>query len=116
MTRDTLINQETGEVYEISKTDEQNNALVAELFTDKILDLYAQYEALKEQKEMFEYRLRKVCEEKGIKSVNGEYFTISYIPAHKATRVDTDKLKRAGLYDEFSKESEVKESVRVKIK
>ena len=112
---ESIVNQETGEVYEIAETD-QNNALVANMFTDEVLDMYSQYEALKQQKEMFEYKVRKMCEENGIKSVNNDYWAITYIASHKSRKVDTEKLKKAGIYEAFSNEYDVKESVRVRIK
>lgn len=113
MSQDTTpkINDETGEVIEANK-----NELVAELFTDDVLEMYAQYEYLKEQKELFEYKVRQACEKYGVKSVDNDYFRITFIPAHTTKRLDTELLKKAGYYEDFLKEYEVKESVRVKIK
>lgn len=95
---------------------EVQNQLLAEQFTDEVLDMYYQYEALKEQKEIFEFKLKQFCEEHGIKSVDNEYFRITYVPKHTSKRVDTEALKEDGLYEKYTMETDVKESVRVKIK
>ena len=108
----------------------KNNELVAEQFTDAVLDMYAQFEALKQQKEMFEFKLRRICEEHGIKKVDSDYWSITFTPEHEQRRMDTEKIKETDLYmvDEdtgefvkvdpeiFIKTSKVKESVKVKIK
>lgn len=112
------INKITGEVIEIPNELEEakNNQIVADMVTDAVLDMYAQFEYLKEQKETFEWKVREACQKYGVKKVENQYFSITYIPAHTSKRVDTELLKKAGIYDDFCKESEVKESVRVKMK
>ena len=98
----SIVNEITGEVYEIPDTtdliEQQNKQLIADMFTEQVDEMYAQYEYWKLQKELFEHKLKEVCEDKGIQ------------------KVDTDLMKKAGVYDAFSKEVDVKESVRVKIK
>ena len=112
MSQDTLkVDEETGEIVEVKK-----NEIVAEMFTDEVLDMYAQYEYLKQQKEMFEFKVKQVCEKFGIKSVDNDYYRITFVPAHTTKKIDTELLKKAGYYEDFLKESEVKESIRVKIK
>ena len=112
---ENIVNQETGEVYEITESDPKQE-IVANMFTDEVLDMYSQFEYLKQQKDLFEFKVRKVCAENGIKKVDNDYWSITYIPEHKSKRIDTESLKRAGLYDRFSTETDVKESVRIKIK
>jgi len=115
-----VVNQLTGELIEIPEENnelvERNNQLISEQFTSDVLDMYAQFDALKQQKEIFEYKVLQVCIKNGIDKVDNEYFSINRTPAHKMKRVDNDKLKAAGLYEEFLKEVDVKESIRVRIK
>ena len=125
-----LINNETGEVYDITKEDldklkeekEKNelvakqNEMIAKLLNDDVYAIYEQFERFKSEKERFETRLKKVFEDNGIKSFKNDYFSITYIPAHTSKRVDAELLKKSGLYDEFTKESDVKESLRVKFR
>ena len=106
------------------------NELVAEMFTDQVLDMYEQYRALKEQKEIFEYKVAQACAKHGINSLKTTYWDISYTPEHEQKRVDTEKVKNTDIYvvdedtgefrkareDEFIKTSTVKESVRIKLK
>ena len=121
-----IVNDLTGEVYDITKEEieelkknelvSKQNELVSKVFTDEVYDLYEQLEALKEQKEMFEHRLKKLFADNGIKKFENDYLSITFTPEHTTKRVDTDLLKKAGLYDEFSKESKVAESIRVRFK
>lgn len=113
-----VVNQQTGEVYEIPETTELelHKNEVAKLFTDNILEMYYTIQGLEEQKKQFEYQLLEAMKKYGIKSIDNEYFNINYIAEHETTRVDTDKLKLAGIYESFVKKSTTKESIRVKIK
>lgn len=127
---DNLINNETGEVYDITKDDldklkeekEKNelvakqNEMIAKLLNDEVYAIYEQFERFKSEKERFETKLKKVFEDNGIKKFENDYFSITYIPAHTSKRVDTELLKKSGLYDEFTKDSDVKESLRVKFR
>lgn len=127
---DNLINNETGEVYDITKDDldklkeekEKNelvakqNEMIAKLLNDDVYAIYEQFERFKSEKERFETKLKKIFEANGIKSFKNDYFSITYIPAHTSKRVDTELLKKSGLYDEFTKDSDVKESLRVKFR
>lgn len=99
----------------VTKEDERYQ-LIADQFTDEVLDMYYQYQAIKEQKEQFEFKLQKIFEEHGIKSIDNDYWRTTYVPPHTTKRVDTQKLKDAGVYDEYCKETEVKGSLRVTIK
>lgn len=104
-------NKETGEVIE-----QKNYDIVAEMFTDQVLDMYYQYQALQEAKEQFEHKVLKACKKYGVKKIDNEYFSITYVGEHPTRKVDTELLKKAGYYDKFLKESPVKESIRIKIK
>ena len=116
----SIVNELTGEVYEIPETtdlvEQQNNKLIADMFTDQVDEMYAQYEYWKQQKELFEHKLLHVCAANGIRSVDNDYFRITHVPEHTAKKVDTELMKKAGIYDAFTKEVPVKESIRVKIK
>lgn len=99
----------------VTKEDERYQ-IIADQFTDEVLDMYYQYQALKEQKETFEYQLQKLFEQYGIKSIDNDYWRTTYVPPHTTKRVDTQKMKDAGVYEEYTKESEVKGAIRVTIK
>ncbi len=60
--------------------------------------------------------LLKAMRENGIKSFENDYLKATYIEPTTRTVVDTKALERSGLYDIYSKETEVKDSVRLKYK
>lgn len=110
------INQQTGEVYEDKREliTKDMNEIVDE---DELLDKLYQLEALEEQISIWKFKhkeqIKEVFIKYNIKTFKNDYMTISYVPAHKSRSVDTQKLKDAGLYDEFCKETEVKDSIRI---
>lgn len=90
------------------------------LITDDVLEMYEQLAYYKQQVAMFEHQykeqLKALLVANDIKSYSDEYVNVTYIPSHTTKRVDTDKLKEEGLYDEYVKDVEVKESIRIKLK
>lgn len=111
------INQLTGEVYE--NQHELVKKDMNEIVSDDLLEKMYQLQALEEQIEIWKHehkeQIKEIFKKYNIKSFTNDYMTITYVDAHKTKSVDTKKLKDAGLYEEFAKESEVKESVRIKI-
>lgn len=57
--------------------------------------------------------LLKVMEENGIKKFENEYVTITYVPSSTRMTADTKKMKEDNIFDEYSKSSVVKPSVRI---
>lgn len=55
-------------------------------------------------------------ERNNILKYDSDDITISYIAAHTRDSVDTAKLKKDGLYDQYKKTSKVKANVRIKLK
>lgn len=118
----TIIDENTGELIEVQ---EDNELVVKELeekgiITDDFLEKLEQLAYFKQQVEMFEAKNREVIKEVfkkyGVKSCKSEYLTISFIDEHMQQRVDTDALRKDGLYEKYSKFSVVKESIRIKLK
>lgn len=111
-----LVNQITGEVYEVNEKHEVAIPKeVTDLVTDTVLDLYAEQARIDQQIKIFRNQLINAMKKHGIKSFKNNYVEVTYIEPTTSTTVDTDKLKDAGLYDEFSKEYTKKESVRIKV-
>ena len=73
--------------------------------------------ALKNEIESIEKEAKKraieMMEEKGIKSFDNEDFKITYIPETTKKVVDTDRMKLDGIYDDYTKETKVKATVRI---
>lgn len=77
--------------------------------------------AIKEAKranETFKERLLQAMETYGVKSIKAEGMSVAYIEEHETLRLDTKAVKEnyPRVYDECSKLSPVKASVRVTIK
>lgn len=110
------VNQSTGEVYE--NRNELVTRDVNELTNlDEMLDMMAQMEMLQEKMDVWKFqhkeKIKELCKKYDLKTISNDYVTISFIDEHTQKRVDTKKLKDAGLYDEFCTEVKVSESVRI---
>lgn len=55
----------------------------------------------------------KTMRENGLKKVETPYLTATYIAPSERKTVDSNKLKKDGLYDAYTKTTQVKESVRI---
>lgn len=114
-----VINQITGEVIDIPEEPKQELITISQLVekpVEEIEQIYAIYDMAKQQKEIFEYQLLQEMKKRNIIKVEQDDIRVTVIPEHETERADVEKLKRAGIYDEFKKVSKVKESIRVKIK
>lgn len=87
---------------------------------DSYYDKLEQVNILKYQLENLEYQLKnefmEFMKDNGIKKIDTEYLTLTYIPETIRESVDTQKLKDEGLYDYYKKQSVVKEQLRIKEK
>lgn len=86
-------------------------------------DFVDRYRAFQEQKALMEIeekelkaRLLEAMEKQGIKSFECEGLKITYKAPSVRKTVDTNALKEQGLYEMFTKESEVKASVSISLK
>lgn len=64
----------------------------------------------------FKEALMAAMETHGIKKWENDALTVTYVPATLRTTVDTAKMKAEGIYDQYTKESAVKASIRLKFK
>lgn len=71
---------------------------------------------IKIQLDMFKDELKKVMRESGIKKVSTDFLTATYVAPMTKRVVDTNSLKEQGLYESFTKISEVGDSVKVSFK
>ena len=111
------VNEETGEVYE-----EDKNALIEQKLKDVgaidkgTFELIEMYLTFKDKYDTIKYKLEKAMKENGIKKWDNDYFTATCRDSSYQKRVDTDALKRDGLYDKYSKIIEVKGGLTIKFK
>ena len=73
--------------------------------------------AIEKNKEIRE-KLKLAMEERGITGYDNEYLSITYVAPFTKTTVDSKVLKEKhpDIYEECSKTSEVKSSIRIKVK
>ena len=116
-----VVNELTGEVIEIPEID---NELVAKeinaLIPNDLIEAMEQLAYLERKIESFKdthkEQIKETFKKYGIKSFKNDYISITYVPEGTRRSVDTNKLKMAGLYDEFCKTSNTKESLRITLK
>lgn len=68
------------------------------------------------QEKEIKQAIQKAMEENGIKSFENDDVKISYVAPTQRVSVDTAKMKEEGIYDLYTKTSEVKASVRLTYK
>ena len=100
----------------------QNNELelgkIEEQISLEIKDLQEKQKSLVEKNEEIKEKLKQAMEENEIKTYENAYLKLTYVAPTTRTTVDSKKLKEkyADIYEECSKVSNVKSSIRITIK
>lgn len=112
------IDELTGEVIETEDTNDIATRKLMECgaITESTYELLDNYLMYQQQYEVFKNALLKAMKENNIKSWSNEYFTATYIDESLQKRVDTDKLKAKGLYEENLKLIPIKERLNIRFK
>lgn len=88
-----------------------------ELVSAEELAKIAQFNQLKIEVDAINERIKtKMLESmkgNGIKKIENDYFTATYIAPSERVSVDVNKMKSNGIYPMYTKVSSVKESVRI---
>lgn len=95
---------------------EDNQLQVNETFLEIMAEYRKQKLEFEKQEKDFKYALLKAMKQNNIKSFTNDLVTITFKDGYMRKGVDTDKLKRDGLYDEYAYEVPVEESVSVRWK
>ena len=117
-----IVDNETGEIIEVEETFELVEKELNEVGVnyEEYFDKQIQLKTLKEQMEIWEQKNRDIVqmifEKYNIKSLKTEFGTISYIPESIQKKVDTERLKEAGLYEKYLKLTPVKAHLMIKAK
>lgn len=114
----TIIDNETGEVIEVEEQNEVATRILNEVGlldkeTYEILDSFLYY---KEQYENFRYKLEKAMDEYDIKKWENDYFTATMKNDSLQKRVDVERLKEDGLYEQYLKLVPSKGGLQIKFK
>lgn len=82
-----------------------------------IVDLEKKAKEIKEAQDLLKAKLLAAMEENGVKKIESDELTITYVAPTDRETFDSKKLREDNpdLYDEYIKISKVKASVRVKV-
>ena len=100
----------------------QENELKIKEFEEKISlaisGLKEQQEILQKQNDEIKEKIKQTMEEQDIKKYENDILTITYVAPTKRNTVDTTKLKEQyeEVYLDCLKETDVKSSIRIKVK
>ena len=97
---------------------EKDMAIVEAKITKAIAKLETQKKTIAEKNAEIREKLKLAMEEKGITGYDNDYLSITYVAPYTKTTVDSKLLKEKyeDIYNECSKTSEVKSSIRIKVK
>jgi uncharacterized protein YfeS len=114
-----IINSNTGEVHEAIIV--KNDAGALEVPKAIIETIKANEETIKKakaQNDTFKAQLKSAMEEYGVEKITSDVLTVSYVAEHESIRLDSKKVQKEypRIFDECSKVSPVKASVRVTLK
>ena len=113
-----IVDEKTGEILEVEEGNELVEKKLYEVgaIDEHFYDFMEQYLTIQEQYEVFRHKLLKAMKENNIKSWKNDYFTATVKEESVQKRVDTERLKEAGLYEQYLKLVPVKESLMIKFK
>lgn len=119
------INKITGEIVDNDTNELMNDIVKAEvgaLITDDVVDMIEKYMMAKAAYDNWvaqhDDQIMNVMKEAGVKTIKTDYVTLSYVAPSVRKSVDTKKLKdeHPDIYEACLKETQVKESLRIKMK
>lgn len=113
-----IVDELTGEILEVEDSNELVEKKLYEVgaIDEHFYEFMEQYLTINELYEIFRFNLTKAMKENNIKSWKNDYFTATLKEESIQKRVDTERLKEAGLYEKFLKLVPVKESLMIKFK
>ena len=109
---------ENGEIVEVQDENEIAEQKLMEVGaidknTNELLEQFLFYE---DQYKTFKFKLEQAMRENGIKKWDNDYFVATIKADSIQNRVDTDKLKADGLYNEYTKLINVKGGLQIRFK
>lgn len=82
----------------------------------QITNITVEKERLDKLESEMKTKLKDAMETYGVKKFENEVISVTYVPETTRTTVDSAKLKKDGLFDQYSKTSAVSSSIRIKVK
>lgn len=118
-----MINKITGEI--LTEEEEKTNNMIANvevngIITEEVADMFEQFAIMQHRIENWEYenksKIIEIMKATGTKSIHTDYLDLTYIAPSVSKIVDTEKMKADGIYENYLKDSNRKESLRIKYK
>lgn len=81
-----------------------------------ISNITLEKQRLDKLEEEMKSKLKDAMETYGVKKFENDVISVTYVEATTRTTVDSAKLKKDGLYEQYSKTSAVGSSIRIKVK
>lgn len=112
-----MIDETTGEILELVTKTETGLTITPQAIR-AITEIEKTMKRIKGQYDEYKAGLLEAMEKYGIDKIETDNFTVSYVAPHMSTRVDSAKLKddHPDVYDEVTKASYVRGSVRVRLR
>lgn len=97
-------------------TYENNQLMVNEKFLKDWKEFQVLKKEMDEKEKSLKIALVKAMEENNISSYENDFLKVTYIAPTTRVVVDTQSLKDCGLYEQFTKSTDVASSVRITLK
>ena len=79
----------------------------------KLQSFQIRKQEMENKEKEYKQALQDAMEKAGVTHFENDAFSIAYVPAGTKTSVDSNKLKKAGLYDEYSNTTDVKAYTKI---
>lgn len=113
-----IINKDTGEMLEVIKENESGQLVVTKDACDVIVLYETQMKEIKKQYDTYKRALLEAMEAYGIKKIDTDDFVVTYVEPTERITLDSKRVEKEypEVYEECMKVSDVKSSVRVKLR
>lgn len=113
-----IVNTSTGEFIPVITETEDGKLIVAQEACEVIKTFEEQMKSIKEQYAEYKEALLNAMEEYGVKKITTDDFTVTYIAPTERISLDAKKVEteHPDVFRECMRVSDVKSSVRVKLK
>lgn len=113
-----IINNKTGEIAAIITTDDSGKLTVPQTIIDEMTNLERQKKEIEAQFKVYRDALCDAMTEHGVEKITTDTFTATLVPEHERVALDSKAVESMypRIFEECSKVSTVKASVRVRLK
>lgn len=113
-----MIDKKTGEIFEVITANENGELVLAKQAHDAIVFYESMMKQFKQEYDEYKKALLEAMEENGVKQIKNDDFTVTYVAPTERVSLDSKmvEMQYPRIFNECSKVSSVKSSVRVKMK